>query len=117
MDSKANTFVSATNLVERIEQKILAEGYSLKKNKLKKWIYDLDYTQSYVARKLGLAPTEFKRKLQEKEKFNKEQITTLVYLMGAEEAFKVIYFPTEQFRQEVGQEVFGKYKNKEELNE
>lgn len=116
MDSKANLFVSDKNLVERIAYALI-DGYPLKKKQLKRWIYDLDYTQSYVARKLGLTPIEFKRKLQEKEKFNREQITKLVYLMGAEEAFKVIYFPTVQMREEVRQKVFGNYKNKEELNE
>ncbi len=116
MDSKANLFVSDTNFLERIAYMSMG-GYSLKKSRLKKWIYDNDHTQSFVARKLGLSPSEFKRKLQGKEKFNREQITTLVYLMGAEEAFKVLYFPTSQMRREVWREVFGKHRTKEELNE
>lgn len=115
MDSKANISVSDTNLVERIAYMI--DGYPLKKKQLKKWIFDHDYTQSYVARKLKLSPDDFKRKLQEGEKFNKKQITKLVYFMGAEEAFKVIYFPTLQFRKEVREKVFGTHSRKEVLNE
>ncbi len=116
MGLETNISVSDTNLVERIDF-MLIEGYPLKKKQLKKWIYDHDNTQSFVARKLGLDNAEFKRKLLEGEKFDKEQIKTLVYLLGAEEAFKVIYFPTVQFRNDVWWEVFGKYRRKEVLNE
>lgn len=93
------------------------DGYSLKKYTLKKWIYENDHTQPYVAKKLGLAPEEFKRKLREHEKFNREQIESLVYLMGAEASFNVLYFPSKRKRKKIWREVFGKHKGKEELNE
>lgn len=38
-----------------------------------------------------------------------------VYLMGAEAAFEVLYFPSNRKRKKVWWEVFGKYKGKEEL--
>lgn len=98
-------------------QLINQEGYSLKKYLLKKWIYDNDHTQPYVAKKLGLAPEELKRKLREREKFNREQIESLVYLMGAEAAFNVLFFPSKRKRKKIWWEVFGKYKEREELNE
>ena len=93
------------------------DGFSLKKGKLKKWIYEKGFTQPYVAKELGLRPEEFKRKLSQREKFTKEQIQRLILLMSAEDAFKVLYFPTRRQRNEVWWSVFGKYKRKEELNE
>ena len=66
---------------------------------------------------MKIPPDEFKRRLREKEKFNRDEITALVKLMGAEDAFEVIYFPTMKIRRRVWREVFGKYENKEELNE
>lgn len=96
---------------------VQVDGYSLKKYLLKKWIYENDHTQPYVARKMGLEPDEFKRKLREREKFNRDQIKSLVYLMGAEAAFNVLYFPSNRKRRKIWWEVFGKYKAKEELNE
>lgn len=94
-----------------------ADGYSLKKYLLKQWIYANGLTQPYMARKMKLAPEEFKRRLREREKFNKEEIAALVDVMDAENAFRVIYFPTNRIRRNVWWHVFGKYKDKEELNE
>ncbi len=116
MDSKQNTSQSATNSIKIVEI-ISTDGYALKKYLLKKWIYDKDHTQPYVAKALGLSPDEFKRKLREREKFDKDQITSLVYLMGAESAFEVLYFPSNRKRKKVWWQVFGQYKEKEELNE
>lgn len=86
--------------------------YSLKKSKLKKWIYRNNFTQPYIAKKLNLSTKEFKEKLTTHALFNKQQITTLIYLMGAEEAFKIIFFPTIEERKKVYLEVFKKKKVK-----
>ena len=83
------------------------KGYSLKKRCLKRWIYVHGYTQSFIARKLGISVEEFKRKLREHEKFNEYQITKLVALMKARAAFRVLYFPSIQIRRRIYQEVFG----------
>ena len=69
------------------------KGYSLKKRKLKDWIYDNGRTQPYMARKLGITKSELQRKLNEHELFNEDQIRSLVYLVGAEAAINIIYFP------------------------
>ncbi len=116
MASKQNLYASATSSINGLDS-VLSKGYPLKKSLLKKWIYDNDHTQSYVAKRLGLEPEEFKRKLRELDKFNEEQIKKLVYLMGAEAAFNVIYFPSNRKRKKVWWEAFGKYRGKEELNE
>ena len=55
MASKQSISLSATNSVKAAEN-ILTDGYALKKYKLKKWIYDNDHTQPYVAKALGLTP-------------------------------------------------------------
>ena len=85
-----------------------ARRYALKKRVLKRWIYSHGYTQREVAKKLHMTTEKFKRKLSRKETFNMEQICRLVYLMGAREAFYVIYFPTYKERCRVYYEAFGK---------
>ena len=100
-----------------MEDKKKEDGYPLKKYALKKWIYDNDHTQPYVAKALGITPDEFKRKLREHEKFNREQIESLAYLMGAEAAFNVLSFPSNRKRRKEWWRAFGKYKDKGDLNE
>lgn len=114
MDSKQSTLNWAANSTKPI---VPADGYPLKKYPLKRWIYDNHFSQPFVARVMKIPPDEFKRKLREKEKFNREEITALVKLMGAEDAFNAIYFPTKKIRRRVWYEVFDRYRNKEELNE
>ena len=82
--------------------------YALKKRALKRWIYLHGYTQREIAKKLHMSTKKFKRKLAQKKVFNVEQICRLVYLMGAWNAFHVIYFPTFKERSRVYNEVFGK---------
>lgn len=113
MASKQSISLSETNCINAVER-LMTDGYALKKYKLKKWIYDNDHTQTYVAKALGLSPDEFKRKLREREKFDKDQITSLVYLMGAKSAFEVLFFPSNRKRKKVWWQVFGQYKEKEE---
>ncbi len=81
-------------------------GYSLKKQKLKKWIYEHNRTQPFVARQLGIEKAELIRKLNEREPFNQDQIRALVYLVGAEAAFQMIYFPTLKEKREVFEKAF-----------
>lgn len=92
-------------------------GYGVKKKMLKKWIYDHNLTQPYVARKMNMSVEDFKAVLQEQGTFNREQIKALVNLMGAWEAFKVIYFPSKRKRRKVYWQVFGRFENKEGENE
>lgn len=91
------------------------KGYSLKKQKLKKWIYTNGYTQPQIAKLLKLSLFEFKKRLNQHELFYKRQIEMLIHLMGAFSAFEVIYFPTLKQRKEVYKKTFSKSK-KEEVN-
>lgn len=90
-----------------------SKGYSLKKRKLKDWIYDNGKTQPYIARKLGITKEELQRKLNEHELFNEEQIRSLVRLVEAEAAIDIIYFPTLKEKRRVWRKTFGR-KQKEE---
>lgn len=90
------------------------KGYSLKKQKLKKWIYTNGYTQPQIAKLLNLSLSEFKKRIHHHELFYKKQIETLIHLMGAYAAFQVIYFPTLKQRNKVFYKTFG-LKFKEEL--
>lgn len=72
------------------------ESYALKKYSLKQWILTNGYTQTFVAKKLGLDILEFKRKLVEREPFTKEQIFALIDLVGVRDAYHIIYFPAKE---------------------
>ena len=101
MDLKVNSSISKVDYISR-------NGYSLKKNAMKRWVYKNNLTQPYMARKLHITVSEFKRKLKEREAFDEAQLRCLIYLMGAHSAFYVIYFHTFRERQSIHKEVFGK---------
>lgn len=65
------------------------------------------YTQSHIAKLLGLSTEEFTKKLYEHEKFNEYQVCMLIELMKVQDAFKVLYFPTMKMRRRIYKEVFG----------
>ena len=83
------------------------EGYSIKTWTMQQWICSNGYTQSHIAKLLGLSTEEFTKKLYEHEKFNEYQISCLVELMKARAAFRVLYFPTLEMRRKIYKEVFG----------
>lgn len=88
MASNQSTCKSATSCTDT------SLGYSLKKRQLKDWIYDHGKTQPYVAKRLGITKEELQRKLNGHEPFSEKQIRSLVYLVGADAAIEIIYFPT-----------------------
>lgn len=79
-------------------------SFSLKQYSLKQWIVTHGYTQTSVAKKLGLDIIEFKRKLKQREQFNREQIYALIELVGLRDAYRIIYFPREESDKESGSE-------------
>lgn len=111
MSLQTSTYESETNFIDG------NLGYSLKKKKLKQWIYRNKLTQPYVARTMRMSVDEFKGKLKDNEPFNREQLKHLIYLMGARNAFRVIHFHSPEQRRRVYRQVFEKYENKERLNE
>ena len=90
------------------------DGYSLKYRLLKKCLREQEVNDlNVLAKKLRVRVSILKHKLKHNELFNKEQISRLVYFLGAENAFEIIYFPTIYIKRRVYWEVFGKYKHKE----
>lgn len=83
-------------------------NYTLKKKRLKAWIYQNNYTLYDIAKLLHLSFEEMKEKLNKKIPFTKSQISTLVYFMGARDSFQIIYFPSMAQRKKIYEEVFGK---------
>lgn len=71
-----------------------ADGLTLKSRTLKGWLKRKGITQREMAKVLGMAKREFRTKLYKREKFSREEITLLVYFMGAKSAIRVIWFPT-----------------------
>ena len=110
-DLRTDTYESAKNCTDG------KLGCSLYKKKLEQWIHIHGLTQPYVAKAMGLTVEEFKGKLRNNEPFNGEQLKNLIYLTGAKNAFRIIHFHSAVQRKRVYQQVFGKYKNKERLNE
>ena len=111
MDLRTSMYESGQNFIDG------NLGYSLKKKKLKQWIYRNGLTQIYVAQKMRMTLDEFKGKLKDNKPFNREQLKHLIYLMGAKNAFRVIHFHSPEQRRRVYRQVFEKYKDKERLNE
>lgn len=68
-------------------------SFSLKQYRLKQWIVIHGYTQTSVAKKLGLDIIEFKQKLKQREPFTREQIFALIDMVGLEAAYHIIFFP------------------------
>ena len=110
---KKSIFVDIVNLTINIYC-TKPNGYSLKYSSLKKCLWQKGINDiNILSRKLRMHVSILKRKLRKRELFNKEQISRLVYFIGAENAFEIIYFPTISMKRKVYCEVFGKYKQKE----
>lgn len=89
-------------------------SYSLKYHTLKmclanSGIYDL----IVISNLLHIRVSVLKQKLKRHKKFSKKQISKLVYFLGADNSFEVIYFPTMNMKRKIYWEVFGKYRQKE----
>lgn len=100
MDLNLNIFKSETSCTES------NLGYSLKKKNLNKWIFENGLSFTYVANILKLPCKLLAQNLAGHIKFTREQLDLLIKLMGAKEAFKVIYFPSGEDRTKIFYEVF-----------
>lgn len=88
MALRASTYLSATHFID------YADGLTLKSRTLKRWLKQKGITQSKIAKILGMNKQTFRTKLYKRRKFNREEITALVYFMGAKAATRMIWFPT-----------------------
>ncbi len=85
---------------------ISSQGYSLRPGAFYAWLKDNDYTTKTMARRMSMSEQDLITKLENNLLFDRQQITSLVNFMGAEDAFFVIHFPTFEFRQNVYAAVF-----------
>lgn len=108
---KQDTYKSETSSTENS-----VTGCSLRKGKLKKWIYGNGFNMWSFSKRLKLTAEQFNKMLTNQELFNENQMKRLIETMGAEEAFKVIYFPSLKEKKRVYYEVFKKYEEKEDYD-
>lgn len=108
MESKASTTISTGSYINAGSASgYYRDGVKIKRMNLLKWMQRTGYSAYCVARAMRIHPRQLERKLQKDKPFTKGQIRRLVYLMGAWEAFFVIYFPTRQERRRIFLETFG----------
>ncbi len=86
----------------------LPDSYSVRKNAFLAWCHKNGKSLEEMEKELLMSNGELGRKLEHREKLSKEQITQLVYVMGATDAFFVIHYPSFKFRQKVYRQVFGR---------
>ena len=108
---KQDTYPNKDEIVNLVSH----DGYSLRINAFFAWLRLSGYTLEYIAERLATTPDYIVLRLRRREKFNERELRILIYLMGAKDAFFVIYFPTFRFRRYVYRCVFGrrmKYKKR-----
>ena len=93
---------------EEFSNLVSHDGYSLRINAFFAWLRRSGYTLEYIAERLETTPDDIVLRLRRREKFNERELRILIYLMGAKDAFFVIYFPSFRFRKYVYRCVFGK---------
>ena len=104
MDLKVNSLKSETSCTDLVSH----DGYSLRINAFFAWLRRSGYALEYIAERLATTPDDIVLRLRRREKFNERELRILIYLMGAKDAFFVIYFPSFRFRKYVYRCVFGK---------
>lgn len=104
MDLEVNSLKSETSCTDLVSH----DGYSLRINAFFAWLRRSGYTLEYIAERLATTPDDIVLRLRRREKFNERELRILIYLMGAKDAFFVIYFPSFRFRKYVYRCVFGK---------
>ncbi len=103
MDLRVNTLKSET-----ICSNCAKQGYSLRQNAFYIWQQKRGITMEYIAKRMQLSQEEIISKLENKELFDEKSLTKLIFLMGAKEAFFIIYFPSFEFRKYVYEQIFNK---------
>ncbi len=102
MNSEVNLYKLEHSFIKQAPK----QGYSLRIKALNSWKEKEEYTSEDIAKILNMTVCRFEYKLRKHRIFNKEQITDLIYFMGANSAFFVMYFPTFEERVRVYEEFF-----------
>lgn len=105
MDLNQNTLNLAESYIERKEKL----GYALVKTKIDDWLSQKGVGYGYLASKLHMKRQTLSYMLSNNILFNKWQLKKIINELGARKAFTVIRFASEQQKQEVYWNAFGKY--------
>ena len=81
---------------EEFNKLVSHDGYSLRINAFFAWLRRSGYTIEYIAERLATTTDDIVLRLRRREKFNERELRILIYLMGAKDAFFVIYFSVVQ---------------------
>ena len=97
MDSKASMSKSAIPCID------YSSGLSLNRRALQCWLERKNMRMGRLAKLLKISPRKLRWKLYKNKKFRRKEITALIYVMGAWQALRVLWFPTiEEKRRIIG---------------
>lgn len=88
MDSKASMSKSAILCID------YSSGLSLNRRALQCWLERKNMRMGRLAKLLKIPPRKLRWKLYKNKKFSRKEITALIYVMGARQALRVLWFPT-----------------------
>lgn len=100
MSFKSNTFSANFNFIAYYQN-----GLSLKSRALRICLQRRGVSQKQISEVIGIPKQIFRWRLYHKQKFTREEITRLVYFIGARAALKVLWFPTVAEKLRVSQSV------------
>lgn len=91
----------------------MIKSYSLKYRTLRNCLMNRGIDDLIViSNLLQIRVSELKRRLKSHYKFDKMQISKLVYFLGAKNMFEIIYFPILKMKRKIYREIFGKTQTK-----
>lgn len=99
MDFKANTFLSEISCTD------YSDGLSLNFRALRCWLHQKGITMGKLAKMLKMPRRKLRWKLYKRKKFSKKEITSLVYILGAWSAIRVLWFPSLQEKRRIRDEL------------
>lgn len=99
MAFKANTFLSEISCTD------YSDGLSLNFRALRCWLHQKGITMGKLAKMLKMPRRKLRWKLYKRKKFSKKEITSLVYILGAWSAIRVLWFPSLQEKRRIRDEL------------
>ena len=100
MSFKANIFSANFDFIAYYQN-----GLSLKSRTLRLCLKRRGVSQKQISEVIGIPKQIFRWRLYHKQKFTREEITRLVYFIGARAALNVLWFPTVAEKLRVSQSV------------
>mgnify|MGYP005763916259 CR=1 FL=1 len=102
MVSKASISESATGCTD------YSSGLSLNRRALQGWLKRKNMRMVRLAKLLKIPPRELRWKLYKRKKFSRKEITALIYVMGARQAIRVLWFPTIEEKRRIREKMEGR---------